>query len=65
MDELGLPLVDRREYLCKQYKRNPCPKCGTLQVQITVWYPNEEWKCRECKHKWETNFIEENNNANN
>ena len=35
----------------------PCPNCGSEQVQL-VQYLNfsipYQWKCRHCKHKFET-----------
>lgn len=46
-----LEMVDRREAAMKQC--TPCPKCGTMQVQLTNWNTDElHMKCRQCKHKF-------------
>ncbi|BBC78138.1 hypothetical protein KNT65_gp090 [Escherichia phage EcS1] len=46
-----IAMVDRREAACKQV--TPCPKCGTMQVQLVDWStPVLKMKCRECHHKF-------------
>lgn len=48
----ALQMVERRERAAKQVE--PCPKCGTIQVQLTDWTTdNMKMKCRRCKHKFE------------
>ena len=48
----AIALADKRENACKNAK--PCPKCGTNQVQIIGWFDKAQWRCRHCKHVWET-----------
>ena len=45
-------LADKREQFCKDAK--PCPKCETVQIQIIGWADKAKWRCRRCKHKWES-----------
>lgn len=48
-------LANRREAAAKQY--TPCPKCGTMQVQLVDWSTDLlKMKCRHCKHKFEKAF---------
>lgn len=48
----ALEMVDRRERAAKQVE--PCPKCGTIQVQMIDWSTDIiKMKCRSCKHKFE------------
>ena len=43
---------DRRMMLGK--KAIPCPHCRTKQVQLTNHFASPaQWKCRECKTKFE------------
>ena len=46
-------LARERESLCK--KQPNCPECNTQQIQI-IDVGNQQWKCRECKHVFCTNF---------
>lgn len=46
-----LSMVERRERAAKQMK--PCPKCGSMQVQLVDWRTDTlHHRCRTCKHKF-------------
>lgn len=48
-----LPIVSRRERLCRDRHVRRCPKCHTRQVQLTDWVAvPARWRCRECRHKF-------------
>ena len=47
----ALEMADRRESAAKQV--TPCPKCGSIQVQLTDWRTETlKMKCRTCKNKY-------------
>lgn len=55
MDELR----KKREYL--RVNTPACPNCSEdFQIQLVEWVDKgiAEWKCRTCKHKWETEYVE-------
>lgn len=42
--------------------RTPCPKCETQQVELVGAMHRgpagvANWRCRHCKHDWETSFV--------
>lgn len=51
----ALELSVLREQAMKQSKGLLCPSCNTDQVQlVNGWDVEIRWKCRICKHKFET-----------
>lgn len=49
----AINLSNERELLLKN--KHSCPKCYTYQVQI-IDVGNQEWKCRHCKHVFNTDY---------
>ena len=50
-----IALADRRELMCKTSPT--CPACETRQVQLIDYVTDEiEWKCRNCRTKFATDF---------
>lgn len=52
--EYAEKVYERRMDICRAAL--PCPHCGTRQVQLVAYSLERpsEWKCRECRYKWET-----------
>ena len=46
----AITLADKRADYCRRME--PCPSCGTEQVQLVDWIYGAEWKCRKCRHEW-------------
>ena len=54
MMAVGIELANKREQLCTSHVS--CPRCKTYQVQL-VDTEKQEWKCRECRFKFDTQFV--------
>lgn len=51
--------ANRLNTIREQLIRMPpkCPACGTEQVQLIEYHHNPViWKCRHCKHVWESTY---------
>lgn len=44
-------LITRREWIWKNIPTCPC--CAAEQVQLTDYHEPAQWKCRECKFRFE------------